>query len=367
MKYYPFLTNTKGFDYMDLTKIYIGQVVKNYKEMCVLLDEEVKKGGNTKKAQIKDWERYFTYHKEGHKFVIDEIYKVPLPPNNNITKYIPLIEKLILHIIFENGADTVLYINKSKLYQMLKMINERYTTMKYHKMQLSKKYDVDSEVIKDFYNTSDDLLERNVEQAIKSLERQSLIKCTEVYSVCEVLTSTYNELFIEEEIDEYGDKVSNPKIINHNNVKTKHRRATEEETKLILSLQREQLKKLKCVDMREMYRKGLFKEFYKPINDYLLFNHNINFYYISYEFIFNKNHITEAYIENNTFLLDDESYYITSSLLNNNISDKLLDLAENRHIKSKNIESMNLNDTIRSNDNYMDDIKLLINNLIHTS
>ena len=209
---------------MNLENLSEGQVVKNYKEMCNLLGEEVKKGGNIKKAQVKDWERYFTYHKEGHKFVIDEIYKTPLPPNNNITKYIPLIEKLILHIIFENGADTVLYINKSKLYQMLKMINEQYTIMKYHKMQLSKKYDVDSEIIKDFYNTSDHLLERNVEQAIKSLERQSLIKCNEVYSVCEVLTSTYNELFIEEETDEYGDNVSSPKIINHNNVKTKQYR-----------------------------------------------------------------------------------------------------------------------------------------------
>lgn len=60
---------------MDIDKLQVGMIVKNYKELCSLLDEPVK-DGNSKKAQLKEFERYFRYHKEGNKFVIDEIYGV---------------------------------------------------------------------------------------------------------------------------------------------------------------------------------------------------------------------------------------------------------------------------------------------------
>lgn len=54
-----------------------GNVVKNYKVMCELLNEEIT-DGNSRKAQINRWKRYFDFHKEGQKFIIDEIYDEPL-------------------------------------------------------------------------------------------------------------------------------------------------------------------------------------------------------------------------------------------------------------------------------------------------
>ena len=53
-----------------------NQVFKNYKELCTFLHEEVK-GGCAKKAQLKDWENYFTYSKDGNKFIITEIFETP--------------------------------------------------------------------------------------------------------------------------------------------------------------------------------------------------------------------------------------------------------------------------------------------------
>lgn len=58
---------------MKLDNICEGLIVKNYKEMCSLLDEPIK-GGDSKKSQLKEWDRYFEYHKDGNKFIIDEIY-----------------------------------------------------------------------------------------------------------------------------------------------------------------------------------------------------------------------------------------------------------------------------------------------------
>lgn len=59
---------------MKIEKLTIGLKVKNYKALCELLEEEIKEG-NSKKAQLKQWEQYFTWHKEGNAFVIDSIGK----------------------------------------------------------------------------------------------------------------------------------------------------------------------------------------------------------------------------------------------------------------------------------------------------
>lgn len=50
--------------------------VKNYKVMCSLIGEEVLNGAS-KKAQLNRWKRYFDFHKDGQRFVIDEIYDEP--------------------------------------------------------------------------------------------------------------------------------------------------------------------------------------------------------------------------------------------------------------------------------------------------
>jgi len=50
-----------------------GQTIKNYKELCKILEIPVK-AGDSKKAQLKELERYCKYKKDGNKFVIEEIY-----------------------------------------------------------------------------------------------------------------------------------------------------------------------------------------------------------------------------------------------------------------------------------------------------
>ena len=89
---------------MNLNNIETGMVVKNYKEMCSLLEED-SLAGNSKVSQLKEWERYFDYDKQGHKFVINEVYAQPLPKdfseNDIYTKYIQVILTQYLKI---NGS-----------------------------------------------------------------------------------------------------------------------------------------------------------------------------------------------------------------------------------------------------------------------
>ena len=63
---------------MRIHKLKKGMIIKNYKELCKILEIEEKEG-NSKKAQFKEMARFFRHKKIGHKFKIMEIYKEPLP------------------------------------------------------------------------------------------------------------------------------------------------------------------------------------------------------------------------------------------------------------------------------------------------
>lgn len=62
---------------MKIENLTEGLVVKNYKELCRLLEIEEKRGKG-RDLQVKDFERYFTYERNGHNYIIKEIYDEPL-------------------------------------------------------------------------------------------------------------------------------------------------------------------------------------------------------------------------------------------------------------------------------------------------
>lgn len=97
---------------MNINKLKVGQVIKNYKELCTLLGIEPC-AGNSKKSQLKELERFISYHKEGNKFIVDEIYtnvkeKEDLRKynggDNNSIEYIKNIEVLILNLLAEENS-----------------------------------------------------------------------------------------------------------------------------------------------------------------------------------------------------------------------------------------------------------------------
>ena len=69
---------------MKIEKLTSGMIVKNYKALCEILEIEPRKtGSNSYKAQLKEMNIKFKYRKEGHKFIIDEIYKNELKKIDN--------------------------------------------------------------------------------------------------------------------------------------------------------------------------------------------------------------------------------------------------------------------------------------------
>ena len=97
---------------MKIENLEIKQVVKNYKELCNILNEKVK-GGKSKQLQLKDFERYFKYHKEGNKFIIDQIYNKPKKKINNRNKYFKCC-KMDISLYQKKGVYKI--VQKNKIY-----------------------------------------------------------------------------------------------------------------------------------------------------------------------------------------------------------------------------------------------------------
>ncbi len=102
--------------------------IKNYKIMCQLIGEE-ECTGNSKKAQINRWKRYFEFHKEGQKFVIDEIYDEPFPTDDARKRreglYVKYIELLLLEFLSKQ-VDYKVTLGNKEMYRILGMTNDRY-------------------------------------------------------------------------------------------------------------------------------------------------------------------------------------------------------------------------------------------------
>lgn len=54
-----------------------GMILNSYRELCKVLNVDIK-GGNSKMSQMKEIERYVRLEKEGYKFIVMEIYEIPL-------------------------------------------------------------------------------------------------------------------------------------------------------------------------------------------------------------------------------------------------------------------------------------------------
>lgn len=61
---------------MKIENLKEGMKIKNYRALCELLEEKTK-AGNSKISQLREFERYFAYHKDKNAFIIDKIYNEP--------------------------------------------------------------------------------------------------------------------------------------------------------------------------------------------------------------------------------------------------------------------------------------------------
>lgn len=286
---------------MKIENLKVGQIIKNYKEMCVLLDEEITTGGNKKKAQHKEWERYFKYHKQGNKYIIDEIYKDPLPKVENIknSKYSVYIEKLIIHMLSRcpiNKDTKTINMSRNGLYLMLHMINENYTLGRNNINSFSRHLKIPTATLYDFYNDTTVKMNSAVERTLNKLQRQCLIKWE--YRISVKLTSGAIRL------------------------------ATDDEISFIVECERKTLKEFKCKDKQEVFLKGKWNKFNHEVIQKIIKEYNILYYFKTFYI-----YTTEDFRE---MLLNEWDILTNQSELNNELYFSTLETAEKHHKKISN-------------------------------
>jgi len=332
-------------------KLEVGQIFNNYKEIREFLGED-NKGGDSKIAQLKGWNRYFSYDMKGHKFIIEEIYSVPLPENTNITQHAETLEKLLISAIVTMSDETSrLYISKNKLYELLHVVNSKYTKYKYAKILPTELGHIPQKVIEDFYATSDSMIKYNVESALKRLANQSLIIWGNVFTVVE----------LEDTNDCWEDsKVQKKKK------KYVHREATAYESDLILSYQAIHLKRMGYNDLNDIMWKGNIKEqFYSNVLEDLERNgYSFIKYYPSFSITFSKQFVQERYDTYDHLILNGADKNILRQSLNEDIVNTINKNGIDRHNKAEQNKGSLKYIEVRQDTKYPNHIEILSETLV---
>lgn len=351
---------------MKIENLKSGMVAKNYKELCSML--EIKPtGGDSKKSQLKELERFIKYHKEGNKFIVDEIYSEPTYKidnrsmgNNSV--YGEDLRNLILHILATSDelgdfADKkYLTIPCTLLLRKLHMINCNYALGRREQAILSELMCMEDYYVNDFYNTTHENLKTSLESSLNQLYNMRLIEWKKEKMVCKKKAiykmNEVNEIMIDDDFKPVYE------------ITESYQEATVEEASYILRVENNLLKEYECEYISEVFKKGKISEFYTKANKLVKENTNIMYYFSGYKIIFNKDIVEEKLLD-----LGIDVFEVRKTI-NKKVKEKTLNNAIKRNGKA--LEEYYKSDILpnkntkraRLKDNYLTNMDLLITILI---
>lgn len=323
---------------MNIEKLYVGQTFKNYKMLCEELGMEAKKA-NSKKAQLKELDRFCRYHNVGQTFYIDEIYETPKEKVENRGKsegsrrniYGNAVQLLITDLLAK--SDGYITISKNKLMLSIGMININYGYCGQQVKKLAKHININEKVIYDFYNTNNSNFTGIIETALNNLEDKAVIRHNKIIKVCDQ--------------GKYTTRV-----------------ATKLEELQIMEYEKETLEELGFDSKSKVRVSKKWTEFKKETQKKLNKNTTIQYYYSAYEIIINKKYIEEERNKLADLLLEQVVKNETVSNLNSTIIENITKNAENRQ---NDISKQGKMSRVRNSFTYIEDIKKLATILVDKS
>lgn len=243
---------------IDTSNLTEGQEIKNYRALCELLGENTKTG-NAKKAQIKEWERYFLLERINgtQKMIVRKLYVQPKQKRDKRSDgiYVKSIELILLCELAKMRGYTAVF-TKNRLLQRLGMINANYKKIPANELKNLDECISDFE-INHFYQRADSRLNKILTDALKSLKNRYIIDYTTQYRI----------------IDGRGNR----------------RVAQDLDIKNILTLKKKALCVVNCKNEQEVFLKFKTSEFYKTLNHYYAYYFDWQYVYKEYKLVFNQN------------------------------------------------------------------------------
>ena len=294
--------------FINLKELKIGTMVKNYKELCNILGIEPTTG-HSKIKQLEWFEEYFTYKKEGHKFIITGILDKPVKPmkdnrggSYNTYDYTENIEKLILDILAQSQNTGRVFLSKNRFFHALFMINSNYLNYSWNRTkELSKHLDVSEDNIQEWLDTTGGVLERSLESALKNLRNQALVIWSKEITICKLEEVLGSEHLVEKRHKDKNGKYKTT-YIKEKKFDEVTREANDWEKRFILKIERETIESLKCESKQDIIRKGLWFDFKNKVDKTLSDTCDILYYYQSYKILSNPEHIQAKWLKENHLL-----------------------------------------------------------------
>lgn len=339
---------------MNINNLQENMIIKNYKELCNLL--EIKPtGGDSKKAQLKELGTHINYEKQGYKFIIKEIYdKQKVKEDGRVGGYSEM-RTLILRLLDMSNQNNNIVLPTSVLLRKLSMVNDNYAIARRSQKELSELLDMKQEYIADFYSSTHKNLKRALETNLNKLQRERLIFWSNTVMVCKnkVGDIKKNELG-EFELDENGNLVCD--------IKQEFRVATQQEKEIILNTEKKVLKEYGYTEIGDIYKHCKSEAFYKEVYKRVKKSCNINFYFLGYDITFIKENIEEELKK-----IDEDNFL--GSKMNKVVKDRVKDNASKRveKAKSKKVAFGRDKDpkvTLRASEQYIENMNILIDTVI---
>lgn len=246
---------------MNLQNLHEGQVLKNYKELCKLLEID-EKHGNSKDAQMLDLERYFRFTKNKHEIKIEQIYPIPMVKSEERkigynSKYVSDLSIQILNILAKRTTDKEYnqsFFTANRLFELTGMCNSNFSLTKkaisdYFKDYPQRMTDFD---IEDFKTRTGDKLRKILNTTLFNLKKRQLI----LYS--------YKHMILIDDEWEVADKETEVYIMNTKkdviyNILSKY-----DDIERGIIIPKEE---------RMIFLKGLKNDYYREVNGILFYDH----------------------------------------------------------------------------------------------
>lgn len=263
--------------------------------MCKLLEVDVKEG-NSRRAQIKEFGRYFEWEKSGQKFLITNIFDTPLPKEDgrNKGKYVKCIEIILLnHLSKQKGYTCTL--SKKTWWQLLGMVNYKYDNVSQEQLLAIDPVITNFE-IRDYYQRCNKKLEEILFSALRSLSSRKLIDW-EVETV----------------------------IVSKKDGKSNHNIANNFDKKFILRAERHVLYNIMHYEkMFFVFAHQQVDEYYRLVNQILResYDDTLQYYYKQIKIIFNNDQVKDAIPDIEAELRKLELNDKVANTLNDNAAEK---------------------------------------------
>lgn len=143
--------------------------------------------GAYKKALIEKMERYCDIKDCGNrKYTITKIYQYPLPANfnkMNRSLYQYIVPLLLTTLLKGHDKNRKIDITLGKWAREINMVNHNYNLVKYNREGTAQEIQYPLEVIDEFYDKADDMIDRYITNALDYLKKAGLIIWREVYVI----------------------------------------------------------------------------------------------------------------------------------------------------------------------------------------